>query len=487
MAEKARFISATRELDIQGEFDETTALTGTTKGKIVAATGDFVGLEWNENTDILEGGNNLPNKGSFGGYFNRYTQTNMSVTTKKGTGKDGNNYAYVIHRLPNIASTSTWGGVSLYPPDSLQRVNGKKFRLSFDYRGYSNGNGMECYQNYSIGWGSAGIGLPTPWSNGIGAFDTDWEWVHAEREFTISSTYNDFVPGSNQPAWSSTTQYGTGWFAVTYNGYVYRHRSGWPAPTLGVDPETEYQAGGIYDWRVPMTAGYLDLYNNIKIGFNYQTQGVRGTHVHIDNIQLTDITDNETFKFDISANQWNTDNAADGGFDILAKGTAYVGQARTDVNSDVFAVEGSRYVSINGTSANVASGRGLALVVFNSAGTVLSNTNYDVHAGGSNNTNLANALAAITSDQYWILTSFDAVGSEATHNATPALRNQLVAMKSKMWDSSQGDMYLWYHNTNDVRNPYAAVGKGQRIIKEDGSGALDTRYKRKGVIQTRIS
>jgi hypothetical protein len=37
-----------------------------------------------------------------------------------------------------------------------------------------------------------------------------------------------------------------------------------------------------------------------------------------------------------------------------------------------------------------------------------------------------------------------------------------------------------------VRHPYAAVGRGQRIIKEDGSNQLDTVYKRKGVIDIRI-
>ena len=37
-----------------------------------------------------------------------------------------------------------------------------------------------------------------------------------------------------------------------------------------------------------------------------------------------------------------------------------------------------------------------------------------------------------------------------------------------------------------VRHTYAAVGRGQTLIKEDGSNALDNVYKRKGVIDIRI-
>ena len=37
-----------------------------------------------------------------------------------------------------------------------------------------------------------------------------------------------------------------------------------------------------------------------------------------------------------------------------------------------------------------------------------------------------------------------------------------------------------------VRHTYAAVGRGQTLIREDGANALDNVYKRKGVIDTRI-
>ena len=40
----------------------------------------------------------------------------------------------------------------------------------------------------------------------------------------------------------------------------------------------------------------------------------------------------------------------------------------------------------------------------------------------------------------------------------------------------------WSVYGNGVRATYAAVGRGQRIIKEDGSSASEAVFKRKGVI-----
>jgi hypothetical protein len=484
MAEKVKYKRDVSELHTTGVFDETTALGTNEKGKIVSSSGDFIGLGWEEEDDILITNGTFPNTGSFSGSYNRYTQTNMSVTAKRGAAKDGNSFAYVIKRNPDISSTSTWGGVSLYPPDALQRISGRKFRFSFDYRGYSNNNSLDVYQNYSIGWGNMGIGLPGPWGQNVSSFDTDWEWRRYEKEFEVTDYYADWIPGSNQPAWNSTTQYGTGWFALTYNGYVYRHRSGWAAPTLGVDPETEYQAGGVYDWRVPMTAGYLNLYRNIKIGFNYNTQGTRGTHVHVDNITLTDITGNETFKYDIANGTWIAENLVEDGLDILAKGTAYVALPRSDTGTDIFAVEGNRYLSINGTEVYNTSGRGLRLTTFNSAGSVLSNVTYDVYGSSTARSDLATALSGIDSNTYWALTSFDAIRGGDLYDSEPALRNQLISMGSRFWNPND-ECYILYNT--QVRNTYAAVGKGQKLIKEDGANAADSVYKRKAVIQTRIS
>lgn len=490
MTEKMRYKKDIHELTlIEGEFDETTALGTNQKGKLVNSTGDFIGLGWEEEEDILITNQDFPNDGVFGGSWGRYTQSNIAVDSRELATKDGNRYAYVIKRAPDITSTSTWGGVSLFPPAALQRLSNHKFRFSFDYRGYSGGYTMDVYQNYSIGWGNFGINLPTPWSNGIGSFDTDWEWENYSYEFTVQDVYLNAIAGHFD--WDANTQYvSSGYYGVRYNGDLYRHNSGQPAPTLGVDPATEYASGnGAYSvkWVGGAAPGYFNVYNNIKIGFTYQGQNARGTHVHIDNITLTDITNSETWKYDLTDGTWRAENLTEDGLDILAKGTSYIAIARSDnANLDVFAVEGNRFLSINGTTVYNTSGRGLRLTVFNSSGSIISDTTYDTHGVGADRDSLATALAGIASTNYWTITSFDAIGTEANYNSNPNLRNKLVSMGSKMWNTNES-VYLWSVNASQTRNTYAAVGKGQNLIKEDGANGLDSTYKRKGVIQTRIS
>lgn len=488
MSVKVKYKKDINALQATGVFDETSSLGTNVKGKIKNSNGDFIGLGWEEEDDILEG-TNLPSTGSFGGYYNRYTQANIAVVTARGTGKDGNNYGYVIKRAPDISNSGTWGGVSLYPPSNLQRISGDRYRFSFDYRGYSGGHTMNVYQNYTIGWGSLGVSLPTPWSYNISSFDTDWEWRHSSYEFTVTDALLNEVAGHYD--WNATTQYGTGWYGIRYNGDLYRHRNGRPAPTLGENPATTWAnegSAGPYDARYVggASAGHFNVYRNIKIGFSYQAQNSRGTHVHVDNIHLTNITKNDTFKYDVSSGLWLSENLHDSGLDVLIKGTAYVALGRSDNSSlDRFAVEGNREFSINGTATTPATGRGLTLITFNLSGTVSTNTRYDVHGSTTDIQSLATALSNIGSSTYWALMSFDAIGSASTHNGTSNLRNQLVSMGSRMWNPNDPE-YLWTTNAADVRNPYAAVGLGQNLLKEDGSGATDGTYKRKGVVQVRV-
>lgn len=488
MAVKVSYKKDVNALDVEyaGEFDETTALGTNVKGKILNSNGTFIGLGWEEGEDILAGVN-LPHTGSFGGYYNRYQQSNHPVMTRRGTGKDGNNYAYVMRRSPNISSSSTWGGVSIFPPTNLQRIAGNRYRFSFDYRGYT-AHTMNVYHNYNIGWGSFGIGLPTPWSYNISAFDTDWEWRHSSYEFTVTSALLNHVGGNYD--WSSTASYpSSGYYGVRYNGDLYRHYSGDPAPTVGTTPDQEQNGSGSpyrYYHSGGAAAGYWNVYRNIKIGFSYQSQNDRGTHVHVDNIHLTDMTNNDTFKYDIVDGVWRAENIQDSGLDVLVKGTAYVALGQSSNTSiDRFAVEGSRVLTINGNSTSPASGRGLTLVTFNSNGVVSTNTRYDVHGSDTARNDLATALSNINSSTYWALMSFDAIGSESNHDSTPNLRNQLIGMGSRMWQPGNDD-YLWDYSNTQVRNPYAAVGLGQKLLKEDGSNATDPNFKRKGVVQVRV-
>jgi hypothetical protein len=480
-----------------GEIIEGATLDANIAAKLVSTTGDLETIECNETQNALEltasGGMQWhvnmdgqywwgdPNNQVWGtertggsGIWGIYKQSNIYTTARKYAGKNGL-YGILIYREPNIGSGSTWGGISIYPPEEQCAKRGHRYRFSFDYRGYSNGNYLQVYQNYTVGWGSMGIGLPGAWGANLVAFDTDWEWRRFEYEFDIQDSLLDWVPGSNMPEWDANTTYTTGsWYAVTYNGYVYRHHPNYAAPTRGVTPEDEY--GVAWDWRVPMTPGYMSIYNNIKIGFGYETQGTRGTHVYVDNIQLTDITDNKRWKY--GANGWEADNISDAHMHVFAKGTALVTQDKGD-GTDKFACEGSRVVRINGTDIGVPGGRGLVLSHINAlSGDVISQNRYDTYGVDADRTALANALATMTDDDVWILTSYDAINPNTT------LDNQMKAMGSVLL-VNDGGMYSVYTG-GGVRHPYAAVGRGQRLIKEDGSNANDTYYKRKGVIDIRI-
>jgi hypothetical protein len=482
---KAKFIQSEKVFHVQnGQIIEGATLTLGVTAKINAADDNFEALNIQETVDTVQYTGNdpmtngwmwyadgyaetSPNVGGSGNW-GIYYQSNISTTARRFAGKSSA-YGLHIYRAPNIPDTSTWGGIVYYPGSQAKQI-GRKYRLSFDYRGYSGGYWLDIYQNYTVGWGDLGIGLPTPWGASIAPFDTDWQWRRFEYEFTVSADYVNFVPGSNRPVWDPGTQYGD-WQPVQYEGYVYRKPSWTGQPTRGVPPDQEYPA--IWDYRAPMTAGYFDLYSQIKIGFNYQTQDARGTHVFFDNIQLEDITDNSGFKYNNTTFEAN--NFREGLNYIKAVGTAYpvIG------NPDQFRVEGSQSLTVNGTQVYSSTNRGLRLTVFNEA-TLLTNQtplidqSYDVYAIDTDRTDLATTLSTITDDKVWVLTSFDAI------NPNAILDTQMKKMGSSLLVN---DNNLWsVYRGGGVRHPYAAVGRGQKIIKEDGANGSDSKYKRKGVI-----
>jgi len=479
-----------------GEIDTTASLpAGQMKLK---SNGDLQVYDVDEGYDIIydKSPTKSPDTGTIGGDYGTYTQANISVSSRERNTIAGNRYGYVIKRAPDIASSNTWGGMRLFPDPTTLRTDGKKFRFSYDYRGYSGGYGMQNYIAYTVGWSSNGVNLTSPWSSTISAFDT-WEWQHFSYEFTVSNTYLNWVAGAYD--WNSTTQYPSGGdYGIRYNGNLYRKRDARPAPTLGTDPETEWvnnPTTGAYDAKYTggAAAGYFNLYNDLKIGFTYQAQNARGTHVHIDNLELTEITEptyTSRFKYDRSIDTLLADRIVEG-TEITATGTAGVGQARSDDGTDVFAVEGNRAVTVNGSSTGVATGRGLQLTVVNgSTFGIVSNTTYDIHDSGTAADNLASAINSVANGNYWILTSYDAIGTELLHDNNPNLRNLLVNAGSFMWKKGYGTIYLWNTNAADVRNTYAAIGINTagtpRLIKEDGSGASDSTYKRKAYLRVRV-
>ena len=191
------------------------------------------------------------------------------------------------------------------------------------------------------------------------------------------------------------------------------------------------------------------------------------------------ITNNNRFKY--NGTGWEADNLAEKTTHIFAKGTAYGGvfQNGDVAQGDVFAIEGSRVVRINGIDAGVPGGRGMALTVIEeSSGTVLSQEVFDIYSVDARRTDLANALAAIGPEQLWVLTSFDAI------NPNAALDAQMASMGSILL-VNDGNEYSVFKN-GGYRSTYAAVGRGQKLIKEDGSTQGETVYKRKGVIDLKV-
>lgn len=447
MATHSKFIKDEKLFKVEaGKLSESSTLGANVAAKMNRSTGDLEAINIDETYSALDSfGSHINDNGELwwndpanqvfgtektgGSYpWSIYKQTNIYTTARQYAGKD-NQYGVHIFRYPNISSSSTWGGLRIYPPAEA-KLSGHKYRFSFDYRGQTGGANLDVYQSYEVGWSNIGIGLPSAWGRSESAFDTDWEWRRYEQEFEIEDSKLNFVPGSNQQAWSSTANYPIGYYGVTYNGYVYRRNGGSDstAYTIGENPETTYATGNrtVWNGKFPMTAGYFDIYRQIKIGFTYNTQGTRGTHVYIDNIQLTDITTNETFKF--NGNGWEADNLSEGTTHIFAKGTAYMGLDAGD-GTDKFAVEGSRELLINGASVSTPNSRGLTLVVIDEAtGNVDSNTNYDVHGSTAARDSLASALSNIGSNKLWSLTSFDAIGT----SPGTALNAQMKAMGSKM-------------------------------------------------------
>jgi hypothetical protein len=475
MATHSKFIKSESLFKVEGgKLVESDSLGTNVAAKMNRSTGDLEAINADETYDALEPfGNHINDNGELwwndpesqvfgtektGGItgWAIYKQSNIYTTARKFAGKD-NKYGVHIFRYPNISSSSTWGGLRIYPPAEA-KLRGHKYRFSFDYRGYTGGHTLDVYQSTEVGWSNLGIGLPSAWGNNIAAFDTDWEWKRYEYDFEIEDSKLDFVPGSNQQAWNSTANYTKGYYGVTYNGYVYRRNGGNDSGTytIGQNPEDTYNTGDrtIWNGKYPMTAGYFDIYRQIKVGFTYQDQNSRGTHIYLDNIHLTDITTNQRWKYNGSG--WEADNLAEKTTHIFAKGTALVGLDKGD-GGDIFAVEGSRELQVNGTSISTPNSRGLTLVVIDEAtGNIDSNTNYDIHGSTAARDNLATALSNIGSNKLWTLTSYDAIGTSPGN----ALSEQMKAMGSEMLITSNAvnDVSLQFDFGGNRTNTLTSTG-----------------------------
>ncbi len=481
--DKAKFINSEKTFHIQnGEINEVSSL-GTGVVAALKANDDFEALNINETLDVTQYMTTDPLNNGWTWYVDNYAETNSNVygsgnwstyyqenivvRPRRHAGKN-NRYGLNIHRPPSVEPTgccTTWGGLVMYLP-AQAKLAGHTYRLSFDYRGYTN-SFMEIIHCYTVGWCGLGIGLPMPVYASVAAFDTDWEWRRYEVEWTVTQEYLDWVPGQNGTVWDPTVQYGD-WSIVTHDGFVYRKPSWTGQPTRGVPPDQEYPA--IWDYRTEAVAGAFDLYRELKIGFNYSQQNDRGTHIFIDNIHVEDVTDNKGFKYNNTTFEAN--NFREETTHVFLKGTAFP----TIGNPDQFRVEGSRVLTINGTNLYTQSGgRGLRLTVVDESDPTVPifDQVYDTYGVDSDRVELASQLASFNDSQLWFLTSYDAIISNSVLDA------QMQSMGSEIgWQNGS----QWSVYREGVRATYAAVGRGQRVIKEDGSYATDPIFKRKGVI-----
>ena len=144
---------------------------------------------------------------------------------------------------------------------------------------------------------------------------------------------------------------------------------------------------------------------------------------------------------------------------------------------DIFAVEGARSVTVNGVDIATSGGRGMSLDILNDNG-IVSQSRFDTYGDDNARTALANALAGVADNQYWVLTSFDAIGTNATLDA------QMASMGSILHINDENEYSVFKEGA--YRSTYAAVGRGQKLIKEDGSAQGDTVYKRKAVIDIKL-
>lgn len=208
----------------------------------------------------------------------------------------------------------------------------------------------------------------------------------------------------------------------------------------------------ISDADVYQTGTDAQEYNclrQIKIGFGYHNTDSVGTRLWVDDIEWSPVP-HGTFALNENTFDSNEINEVERVKSVYVLGTAYLDGSLPHVD-----VSGNREVILDGTTVYSTTGRGLRLDIFDESFTQTFNQTYDVYAVDADRTALATKLSTITDVEYWTLTSFDAIG---TNND---LNTQLGTMGSQLIASF----------TPQYRHTYAAFGKGQNLIKEDGSVA----------------
>jgi hypothetical protein len=210
-----------------------------------------------------------------------------------------------------------------------------------------------------------------------------------------------------------------------------------------------------------------DCMRQIKIGFGYNSTDGIGTRVFIDRVDIKLIDESVGFKKDRVVMRRFEEGIINRRIYIL--GTS-------EVDSNGLDIGGNRIIRIDGVDTFVGAGRGLMLNIFDATLTQVFSNVYDVYIPGTYRNDLATKLATIRENQYWCLTSFDAIGNSS------ALNTQMVNMGCRIFNNVIG---IATDENYGTRASYACWGKGQRIVYEDGS-AYDSIDRRKACISRLI-
>lgn len=117
----------------------------------------------------------------------------------------------------------------------------------------------------------------------------------------------------------------------------------------------------------------------------------------------------------------------------------------------------SAYIKINGITKTTSQRRGITLMIFDNSfsSKIISVGYYDTYGSTAAQTQLARKLATVAEDQMFVMTSYDAIGTNKE------LNQRMDKLGSQAWHKVKSN---W-------RYPYAAIGTGKfGIISEDLKG-----------------
>ena len=201
-------------------------------------------------------------------------------------------------------------------------------------------------------------------------------------------------------------------------------------------------------YQIGTNAQTYDCMRELKIGPTYGSTGARGTRIFIDRISVSPVLDgNPGVKKDRVYYPKIKEGIDMHSIHII--GTAYDDASGVPVGAGT---TGNKSIKVNDTEY-ASNTRGLTLCVFDKNMNHVSTYAYDTYGSDADRNALATALDGIKEEESWALASFDA------QNFNTNLNNQLTKMNGK----------IHLDLATAGRHTYAAWGKGQFILFEDGS------------------